>query len=165
MSSAFITTVNERCRMCYTCVRECPVKAIRITDGQAQVIGERCIACGNCVRVCSQHAKLLRSTIDDVRALLRSGAKVAACMAPSFPVEFTDAHYTQVVGMLRGPGLRPDRRSLVRRGSRCAGEYWKLMLECNGHRYISTTCPGDYRIRRAILPGSDRFAWRRSFRP
>ncbi len=37
VSSAFITTVKERCRMCYTCVRECPVKAIRITDGQAQV--------------------------------------------------------------------------------------------------------------------------------
>jgi dissimilatory sulfite reductase (desulfoviridin) alpha/beta subunit len=51
VSTAFITTVTDRCRMCYTCVRECPVKAIRITEGQAKVIGDRCIACGNCIRV------------------------------------------------------------------------------------------------------------------
>ncbi|MCL4191104.1 MAG: 4Fe-4S binding protein, partial [Thermoguttaceae bacterium] len=44
--NAFITTIGERCRMCYTCVRECPAKAIRIVAGQAEVIGDRCIACG-----------------------------------------------------------------------------------------------------------------------
>ena len=87
--------------MCYTCVRECPVKAIRITDGQAQVVGDRCIACGNCARICSQHAKLLLSTIDDVLALLGSGQRVAACLAPSFPAEFSDIPYTQLVGMIR----------------------------------------------------------------
>ncbi len=47
--------------MCYTCVRECPAKAIRVVDGQASVIQERCIGCGNCVRVCSQNAKQVRA--------------------------------------------------------------------------------------------------------
>lgn len=88
MSTTFITTVTERCRMCYACVRECPVKAIRITEGQARVIAERCIACGNCVRVCSQHAKLLRSSVDEARTLIASGREVAAIVAPSFPAEF-----------------------------------------------------------------------------
>jgi nitrogen-specific signal transduction histidine kinase/iron only hydrogenase large subunit-like protein len=141
VSTAFITTVKERCRMCYTCVRECPVKAIRITDGQAQVVGDRCIACGNCARICSQHAKLLRSTIDDVRALLRSGARVAACLAPSFPAEFPELTYTQVVGMLRAIGFH-----LVVEVSfgadLVARQYRRLLAENNGsHRYISTTCP------------------------
>jgi iron only hydrogenase large subunit-like protein/nitrogen-specific signal transduction histidine kinase len=140
VDKAFITTVKERCRMCYTCVRECPVKAIRITEGQAQVIGDRCIACGNCVRLCSQRAKLVRSSVDQVETLLASGEKVAACLAPSFPAEFVEAHYTQVVGMLRSLGFDPV-VEVSFGADLVARQYWKLMLECNGHRYISTTCP------------------------
>jgi ferredoxin len=41
-----IETIKQNCRRCYTCVRSCPVKAIRIVDGQASVVAERCIACG-----------------------------------------------------------------------------------------------------------------------
>ena len=40
-----VYTIKELCRTCYTCVRECPAKAIRIVGGQAEVITERCIAC------------------------------------------------------------------------------------------------------------------------
>src|SRR5512139_1172962 len=85
-----VTTIRERCRVCYTCVRECPAKAIRIVSGQAEVVDERCIGCGNCVRVCSQRAKRVLSSIDDTKALLASGGRVVACVAPSFPAEFTD---------------------------------------------------------------------------
>ena len=42
---AIVETVKDRCRTCYQCVRECPAKAIRIFDGQAEVMAERCIAC------------------------------------------------------------------------------------------------------------------------
>ena len=41
-----VTTIGEKCRMCYTCVRECPAKAIQIIDGQAKVIATRCIEIG-----------------------------------------------------------------------------------------------------------------------
>ena len=33
-----VYTVKDLCRVCYTCVRECPVKAIRLVDGQAEVV-------------------------------------------------------------------------------------------------------------------------------
>ena len=33
----YVQTIRERCRVCYTCVRECPAKAIRILGGQAEV--------------------------------------------------------------------------------------------------------------------------------
>jgi dissimilatory sulfite reductase (desulfoviridin) alpha/beta subunit len=42
-----VSTLKELCRMCYSCVRECPAKAIRISGGQAEVIADRCIGCGN----------------------------------------------------------------------------------------------------------------------
>ena len=36
-----ITIIEDKCRMCYACVRECPAKAIRVVDGQASVIQPR----------------------------------------------------------------------------------------------------------------------------
>jgi len=140
MGAAYITTIKERCRMCYTCVRECPAKAIRIVTGQAEVIAERCIACGNCVRVCSQQAKQAVSSIDQVDVLLASGRRVAACLAPSFPAEFSEKDYRHLVGMIRELGFTwvlevSFGADLVAR------EYRKLLAEANGHRYIATHCP------------------------
>lgn len=140
MGAAYITTIKERCRMCYTCVRECPAKAIRIVTGQAEVIAERCIACGNCVRVCSQKAKQPVSSIGAVDGLLASGRRVAACLAPSFPAEFNDLDYRTLAGMIRELGFTwvlevSFGADLVAR------EYRKLLGETNGHRYIATHCP------------------------
>ena len=110
-NKSFVETIKERCRVCYTCVRECPAKAIRIADGQAEVIGQRCIGCGNCVRVCSQHAKQVIGSIEEVRALLDSGAPAAVCLAPSFPAEFTDISPERLVGMLRRLGFARSQKS------------------------------------------------------
>ena len=137
---AFIQTIGERCRVCFTCVRECPAKAIRIVEGQAEVIGERCIACGNCVRVCSQHAKQVRSSVGQVEALLASPATVAACIAPSFPAEFTEYEARQVVGMLRALGF--DLVNEVAFGADLVARAYRDLLEKNrDQRYISTACP------------------------
>lgn len=140
MVAAYITTIRERCRMCYTCVRECPAKAIRIADGQAEVMAERCIVCGNCVRVCSQRAKEVRDSTQQVKDLFASGFPVAACIAPSFPAEFNDVDYRHLVGMLRALGFE-----LVLEVSfgadLVAREYRNLLAATNGHRYIATTCP------------------------
>ncbi len=136
----FITTIKDRCRVCYTCVRECPAKAIRITDGQAEVIAERCIGCGNCVRVCSQNAKKVLSAVSDVGALLNSGRKVAALVAPSFAAEFTEFDIYQFVGMLRFLGFEyvievAAGADLVARNMR------NLLEEFPDRRFISSACP------------------------
>jgi ferredoxin len=100
-----IQTVPERCRVCYTCVRECPAKAIRIVEGQACVLHNRCIGCGNCVRVCSQKAKQVIDSIPLVRDLLAGDQPVAAIVAPSFPAEFSDIAPEGLAGLIRALGF------------------------------------------------------------
>ena len=140
MDTALITTVKERCRMCYTCVRECPAKAIRIYDGQAEVIGARCIACGNCVRVCSQQAKQVADSIDRVDQLLAGNRPVVVCLAPSFPAEFTEIPYEQLVGMLRALGFGGV-HEVSFGADLVARQYRRLLSGDSVHRFIATSCP------------------------
>ena len=101
-----VFTLKDRCRVCFTCVRECPVKAIKIINGQAEVINDRCIGCGNCVKVCSQGAKIPLRSVDSVFDLLKSNSKIAACIAPSFPAEFDEVRdHRKLVGMIRKLGF------------------------------------------------------------
>lgn len=139
-SKALVTTIRERCRMCYTCVRECPAKAIRIADGQARVVSERCIACGNCVRVCSQSAKRVNESGDAVQQLLASKRPVAALLAPSFPAEFTDLEPHTLVGMVRALGFRWV-VEVAFGADLVARKYRALLARADGKRYVATTCP------------------------
>lgn len=79
-----VFTNQARCRDCYRCVRVCPVKAIRLQGGQAQVVQERCVACGTCVRECPQGAKNVRDDIMVARELIADDQPVIASVAPSF---------------------------------------------------------------------------------
>lgn len=100
-----IQTIEQNCRRCYTCVRDCPAKAIRIVEGQASVVAERCVACGNCTRVCSQYAKTYASGLEGAARLLGQDGPVAALVAPSFPAEFPEVSPGQVVGALKEAGF------------------------------------------------------------
>ena len=86
MGGTIIKTIKQNCRRCYTCVRDCPAKAIRIEDGQSFVVDERCIACGNCTLVCSQDAKAYLSGIEQALALLdrsrHEGGRPARTVVP-----------------------------------------------------------------------------------
>lgn len=139
--NGIIYTVKDRCKVCYTCVRECPAKAIRIINGQAEIMPERCIACGNCIRVCNREAKRFRYSVEEVWHLLASGQEVAAIVAPSIAGEFSDiADYHHFVGMIKALGFRYVNE--VAFGAELVAHKYQELLESGSDKsYISTSCP------------------------
>ena len=101
-----ILTIKQNCRRCFTCVRDCPVKAIKIVDGQASVVPDRCISCGNCTIVCSQDAKTYVTGLEQTEEILRGSAPVAALLAPSFPAEFPGINPGSLVCALKASGFQ-----------------------------------------------------------
>ena len=135
-----VYTIKELCRTCYTCVRECPAKAIRIVGGQAEVIDERCIICGNCTKVCSQGAKVFLNTSDRVKKFLDGKEDVAAIVAPSFPAEFSELKdHKMLVGMIKSLGFRYVAE--VSFGADLVAEKFRKLIEENKNYYISSDCP------------------------
>ncbi len=136
-----VSTIEGLCRVCYTCVRECPARAICIVNGQATVSDARCIACGNCIKVCSQQAKEFKQFTSEVDELLHSEEKVVALVAPSFPAEFIELHdYRLLVGKLKRLGF--DHVFEVGFGADLVSQqYSKLKRGKRKNGYISSDCP------------------------
>ena len=100
-----VFTNKARCRDCYRCVRVCPVKAIRMHEGQANVVEARCISCGTCVRECPQGAKSYRHDLGRARELFAPGVRVAASVAPSFAAVFPAWQRRRLPSALRRLGF------------------------------------------------------------
>jgi iron only hydrogenase large subunit-like protein/nitrogen-specific signal transduction histidine kinase len=138
MNHAIVTTISDRCKRCYSCIRECPASAIRVIDAQAKVIEERCIACGHCVKVCSQDAKQIFSEIDDTYQLLQSGNAVAI-IAPSFAASFPD-EYRKVPTALRKLGFIKVIETAFG-ADLIANDYMNVIKADNDKTVISSACP------------------------
>ncbi|MHB8771163.1 MAG: [Fe-Fe] hydrogenase large subunit C-terminal domain-containing protein [Syntrophales bacterium] len=147
-----IQTIRQNCRRCFTCVRDCPVKAVKIVDGQASVVPDRCIACGNCTMVCSQNAKTYASGLGRTEEVLGSDKPVAALLAPSFPAEFPDLEPERIAGALKDAGFQYVVE--VAYGADLVSEAYREFLE--GHRegpWIASACPAVIEYVRKYQPG------------
>ena len=60
MAEKCITLNINKCKNCHRCLMYCPVKAIRYSSGQAQIIDDECILCGLCYNHCPQDAKVVQ---------------------------------------------------------------------------------------------------------
>ncbi|HYS43069.1 MAG TPA: [Fe-Fe] hydrogenase large subunit C-terminal domain-containing protein, partial [Geobacteraceae bacterium] len=100
-----IITLKEKCRKCYSCVRSCPVKAIKVDKSYTEIIFDRCIGCGNCLSNCPQKAKIVTDKVAVTERLLASGQPVIAVLGCSFPAFFHNVSPGQLVAGLKRLGF------------------------------------------------------------
>ena len=136
-----ITTIRENCRKCYACVRNCPVKAIRVRRDHAEVISERCIGCGKCVQVCSQKARIMTDGIDQCRRLLDGPDKPVAVLGCSYPAFFHDIRSGQLANALKHLGFAEVHEGTA--GVDLLHDSYRRAIEAGGNRLplISSHCP------------------------
>ena len=80
----FLKLKKSNCVNCYKCIRRCPVKSIRFSGGQANIIENECILCGQCFVVCPQNAKEIADDREKVRVLMVDNETVVASIDPAF---------------------------------------------------------------------------------
>lgn len=137
--AGIVSTIGQRCKRCYSCIRECPATAIRVENGQAVVIQERCISCGHCVKVCSQKAKEVLSEKEKVLYELIPSGKTVAAIAPSFAASFPD-NYNKIPTALREIGF--DKVCETAFGADLISKLYKEEFEkLDGRTIISSPCP------------------------
>jgi iron only hydrogenase large subunit-like protein len=135
-----IYTKERECQDCHKCIRECPVKAIRVEDGYARVVPELCIMCGNCVLVCPSNAKRVRDDLPRAKALLASGRKVIVSLAPSFVAQFHGVRPAQLVHALKKLGFYAVSETAL--GAQQVSASVHLLMQSEPRRiWISSACP------------------------
>lgn len=135
-----VETTPSLCKSCYNCVRVCPVKAIKVYQGIAEVVEERCIYCGRCIFACSFGAKRDRDDTKKVKDLLSSDSNTVAIMAREFVASFHPASPSQVEAGLERLGFFAI-EELTLGDELIAKELLDLIASKNGHPLIRSSCP------------------------
>jgi iron only hydrogenase large subunit-like protein len=135
-----IYTEKTQCQDCYKCVRECPVKAIRVVDGSAQVMPEACILCGRCTEVCPVGAKKIRDDLKLAMDLLKEKQEVYVSLAPTFRTEFNGMNEARLIGAIRSLGIAGVSETAL--GAQVVSSACAQMLhEGQNPLLISSACP------------------------
>lgn len=154
--SEYLDFNKADCKNCYRCLRNCPVKAIRVESGQARVIEDRCILCGHCVNVCPQNAKRVHSGLDTVKRLLSSDADVIVSLAPSFVSSFSVDNFDVMRAALKQLGFSEAEETAI--GANCVtAEYDALLKSGKYKNLITTACPSIVRMVREYYPEAIEF--------
>ena len=131
---------DANCAHCYKCLRNCDVKAIRIKQGQAQIVTDMCIYCGHCMEICPQEAKTFDSDLAYVKSLLYKKERVVVSLDPSYRglLDYEDSG--QIVDALLKLGFSQVRET-AEGAAIITREYVRLMKEGKMDNIIVTSCP------------------------
>lgn len=134
-----VYTLTNECHDCYKCIRECPVKAIKIENGHASVIPEKCIACGNCVKACPSNAKRVRSDIDKAKNLILAQKDVYVSLAPSWRASFENSAQ-KMIALLKQLGFK-DVSETALGAQEVSIKTAQMLNSSEKGLFISSACP------------------------
>lgn len=135
-----VYTEPENCQDCYKCIRECPVKAIRIENNKAYIIAERCIYCGHCTQVCPTGAKKIRNGVPFVKEILQQHQRVILSLAPSYISEFGDIPASSLIAAIKKLGFS-DVSETALGAELVSAAVNEFLLQAPAGVYISSACP------------------------
>jgi len=135
-----IYTEKTHCQDCYKCIRECPVKAIRVENGHAMVVSELCVLCGHCVTVCPANAKRVRDDRSRAAQLLTLRDKVIVSIAPSFAAEFSGVSPDQLVQAIKKLGFYGVSETAIG-ADLVSAQIADDSRHGNGRLFLSSACP------------------------
>ena len=135
----FLKLKKSNCKNCYKCIRHCPVKSIKFSGNQANIIGDECILCGQCFVVCPQNAKEIADTTERVKYLISSGCKVYASVAPSFVANYEGVGIESIRKALKQLGFEDAEETAIG-ATIVKREYERLILEDKRDVLISSCC-------------------------
>ena len=135
-----IYTKKRECQDCHKCIRECPVKAIRVEDSYSQVMPGFCIMCGTCVLACPNTAVQIRNDLPSAQALVTRGRKVVASLDPSYVAQFPGVRPPQLIHALKQLGFFAVSETAL--GAQQVSASISALMRSQPKRiWISSACP------------------------
>ena len=135
----FLKLKKSNCKNCYKCIRHCPVKSIRFSGNQANIVSDECILCGQCFVVCPQNAKEIADSTEFVKVLIQTGAPVVASVAPSFIANYEGVGIESFREALKKLGFADAEETAVG-ATIVKREYERILKEENRDILISSCC-------------------------
>lgn len=130
---------HKKCRSCYICVRVCPVNAIVIKDGQANILEDRCIFCGRCSKSCPQKYKFYSTNITSIKDYIQNGDNVIASISPNYASAFANESL-KIPSALKKLGFSHIEDSGVTTNS-ILNIYNSYANKKDNKNYITSMCP------------------------
>ena len=136
----YVFTKKAHCIDCYRCLKSCPVKAIKVKQGQAYIMKDRCIDCNICKMNCAQNAISYISHKEKFYEYLESGRKMVVSVAPSYSSICADWERARFPSALRQLGFSFASGASVG-ASVVANQMSKIIKDNPDKSYITSTCP------------------------
>ncbi len=136
--SPYIESKKANCKNCYKCIRHCPVKSIRFSNNQAQIVEDECILCGRCYVVCPQGVKEVKKEVALVKEMIASGTPVYVSLAPSFIANFDNSSFATMEQALLKLGFAGVEETAV--GATIVKNKYEQMIEENPNQIVISSC-------------------------